>query len=248
MPRRDDVRSVGKPRSRRIRQDHSPSTRRRHQLHRHGRRLLARRIGGDRRQGAQGPPRPDRARDQGARSDGRRPERARQLAPLDHPGVRGQPSPSWHRLDRPLPGPSIRRRHRPRRDTRRAHGSRSGRQGPLHRLVHLPGERDRDGAMGRRTAELCTVRLRAAAVLATRSRRRVRGAAAVRATRHGCDSMEPARGRLAERPLAQGPGAAGEHAVRADPAALRPVAAREPAEARCRRGLRRARRESPTSP
>ena len=65
--------------------DHPPRARRRHQLHRHRRRLLARRVRGDRRQGAgRRPARRRRARHQGPRHDGRRPQPARQLAPLDH--------------------------------------------------------------------------------------------------------------------------------------------------------------------
>ena len=41
---------------------------------------------------------------------GRRPEQARQLAPLDHPGGREQPAPAADRLDRPLPGAPARTR------------------------------------------------------------------------------------------------------------------------------------------
>ena len=51
-PRRDDVRRLGQPRPRRLDPDHPPRARRRHQLHRHRRRLLPRRVRGDRRQGA----------------------------------------------------------------------------------------------------------------------------------------------------------------------------------------------------
>ena len=54
------------------------------QLRRHRRRLLGRRVGGDRRQGAQGPPRRRRARDQVLHADGRGPQPARRLAALDH--------------------------------------------------------------------------------------------------------------------------------------------------------------------
>ncbi len=38
--------------------------------------------------------------------DGQGPEHGRQLASLDHPGVRGQPAPARHRLHRPVPDPS----------------------------------------------------------------------------------------------------------------------------------------------
>src|SRR5882724_10130811 len=42
-------------------------------------------------------------------------------------------------LDRPLPGAPLGRGDRPRRDARRAHGSRPVREGPLHRLLDVPG-------------------------------------------------------------------------------------------------------------
>ena len=89
-----------------------------HQLHRHRRRLLAGRVGGDRRQGAGR--RPARRRDPGhqvPRPDGR---------PMGEPGGdpnqrgnsrrwimqrgREQPAPAADRLDRPLPGAPARRR------------------------------------------------------------------------------------------------------------------------------------------
>ena len=67
VPRRDDVRRLRQPRPRRLDPDHPPRARRRHQLHRHRRLLLGRRVGGDRRQGARR--RPPRRR--GARHEGR---------------------------------------------------------------------------------------------------------------------------------------------------------------------------------
>ena len=70
VSRRDDVRRVGQPGPRRLDRDHPRGARRRHQLHRHRRRLLGRRVRRDRRQGAQGPPRRRRPRDEGARRDG----------------------------------------------------------------------------------------------------------------------------------------------------------------------------------
>ena len=92
-----------------------------HQLHRHRRRLLGGRVRGDRRQGDRGaaatrscsPPRSTRAM-------GARPQQRRQLAAVDHPGVREQPAPARHRLHRPLPDPPARPEHRHRRDARRA--------------------------------------------------------------------------------------------------------------------------------
>ena len=125
------------------RPDHPPRARRGDQLHRHRRRLLARRVGGDRRQGARRrPARQRRARDQGPRQHGRRPERVRQLAPLDHPRGRGAPASAsttdWidlYQIHRPEP------RHRHRRDARRAHRPRPPGQGPLHRLLDVPRRR-----------------------------------------------------------------------------------------------------------
>ena len=152
----------------------------------------------------EGPARRGRARDEGARDDGRRPEPARQLAPLDRAGGRGEPAPPRHRLDRPLPDPPPRAGHGHRRDARRADRSRPRGQGPLHRLVDVPGPRDRRGAVGGRAARPRALRLRAAALLDPRARDRARRAARLRALRHGRDPVEPARRRLAERPLPQG--------------------------------------------
>ena len=50
--------------------DHPPRARQRHQLHRHRRRVLAGRVGRDRRQGTEGTTRRSRARDQSPRADG----------------------------------------------------------------------------------------------------------------------------------------------------------------------------------
>ncbi len=76
-----------------------------------------------------------------------------------------------HRLDRPVPDPpagpelidideTLGGAERP-----RAPG-----QGPLHRLVHLPGRRHRRGPVGGREARPRALRLRAAALLAARPR------------------------------------------------------------------------------
>ena len=58
-----------------------------------------------------------RARHQGARPHGRRPEHAGRLAPLDHPGVREQPARAWRpttstctRSTAPSPTPTSTRR------------------------------------------------------------------------------------------------------------------------------------------
>ena len=61
--------------------------------------------------------------------------------------------------------------------------------------------------MGRRAARPRALRLRAAAVLDPRPRHRGRGAAGLRAVRHGRDPLEPARGRLALGQIPQGAGA-----------------------------------------
>ena len=64
-----------------------------------------RRVRGDRRQGAQGPPRRRRPGHQVLHADGRGPQPPRRLAALDHQRGRGLAAPPGHRLDRPLPGP-----------------------------------------------------------------------------------------------------------------------------------------------
>src|SRR5262249_12108586 len=94
VPRRDDVRRDGQPRPRRLRAHGPPRARRGDQLHRHRGRLLAGRVGGDRRRGARRAPRAGRARNEVLGPDGRRPEPARELAALDHPGGRGEPPPA----------------------------------------------------------------------------------------------------------------------------------------------------------
>ena len=80
------------------------------------------------------------------------PEHERQLAPLDHARVRGQPAPPRHRLHRPLPDAPARPRHRHRRDARRAVRPRAPGQGALHRQLDVSRVGDRRGAVGRRSA------------------------------------------------------------------------------------------------
>ena len=96
-----------------------------------------------------------------------------------------------------------------------------------------------------RAARARALRDRAAAVLDPRARRRGRRAADLPALRHGRHPVEPAGGRLAHRPLPQGPGPAGDAPRPADPAALRHVAAGQPG-ASSRRPTRS--RSSPTRP
>ena len=93
-------------------------------------------------------------------------------------------------------------------------------QGALHRVVDVSAERDRRCAVGRRAARSRAVRLRATALLDARARRRGRSAARLPGVRHGRDLLEPARGWLAHRQMAEGTGGAPEHARRT---AARPV-------------------------
>ena len=130
----------------------------------------------------------------------------RQLAPLDHRRGREQPAPPRHRLDRPLPDPPPRARHRHRRDPRRADRPGARRQDPLLRQLDLPAERDRRGPVGGRAARPRALRLRAAAVFDPGARHRGRRAADLPAVRHGRHPLEPARRRLADRAVPQGPG------------------------------------------
>ena len=80
----------------------------------------------------------------------------RQLAPLDHPRGRGLAAAAGHRLDRPLPDPPPRPGDRHRGDARRAHRPRPTGQGPLHRLLDLPGLGDRGGPVGGARPRACS--------------------------------------------------------------------------------------------
>ena len=209
MPGRDDVRRLGEPRPRRLDSDHPPRPRRRHQLHRHRRRVCAGRVGGDRRQGSgRRQARRRVSRDQGPRSDGPEPQPLRQLSALDHPGGRKQPAAAADRLDRPLPDPPTGGDHRHRRDARRADRSGPRRQGPVSRLLDVPSQPDRRGPVGCTEARPRTLHLRAAAVLDPGQGNRAGRAADDAAVRHGRDPLEPTGGRLADGSLPGGPGAA----------------------------------------
>ena len=231
--------AVGQPRPRRVGADHPPGPRRRHQLHRHRRRVLRRRVRGDRRQGAR-------------RHRPRRVVLATKVhAPMgDDPNqqgnsrrwiiaeVREQPAPARHRPPRPLPGAPPRPDRRRRRDAGRADRPGARRQDPLLRQLHLPGPRDRRGAVGGRAPGPRALRHRAAAVLDAGAGHRGRRAARRRAVRHGRAAVEPARRRLAVGCLRVGQG---QHQPPRQPGArsLRPVAPREPAQGRGRRPARR---------
>ena len=106
----------------------------------------------------------------------------------------------------------------------------------------FPASADRRGAVGGARPAPAAVRHRAAAVLDPRARHRGRRAAHVRAARHGRHVLQPAGRRLAVGPLAQGHRPAVLLAREPAARALRPLAARQPAQARRRRGARAARR------
>ena len=105
LPRRDDVRRLGRARPRRGDPHRPPGAGWGDQLHRHRRRLFARGVRGDRRQGAgRWAARARGACDQVPRHDGRRSQPGRQLAALDLPGGRVFAAAPEDGLDRPLPG------------------------------------------------------------------------------------------------------------------------------------------------
>ena len=219
-----------------------------HQLHRHRRRLLAGRVGGDRRQGARRrPPRRRRARHQGPRPDGRGPEPAGQLAPLDHPGGRGLAAAPRHRLDRPLPDPPP----RPGTDIDETLGALTDLvapgQGPLHRLARpsppsqiveaqwVARDREPQRFVCEQPPYSILVRGIEADVLPTCA-----------ALRHGRHLVEPAGRRLAVGPVAQGRRAAGApRAPSGFPQRYDLSLPAQPAQARRRR---RSSRSSPTRP
>ena len=111
----------GNPDRRRLRADHPRGARRRHQLHRHRRRVL----------GRASPRRSSGKALKGRRDDvvlatkvhgpmGPGPNERGQLAALDHARGRGQPAAPRHGSHRPVPDPPARRGHRRRGDARRA--------------------------------------------------------------------------------------------------------------------------------
>ena len=112
---------------------------------------------------------------------------------------------------------------------------------PLLRLLDLPGEHDRRGAVGLARPRPGALQDRAAALQHARARGRERRPPHRPAPRHGRDPVEPARGRLALRPLPQGAGAAAVDAQRPPSRPLRHEPARQPAQVRGRRRARRAR-------
>ena len=223
--RRDELRRLGQPRPRRVDPDHPPGARRGHQRHRHRRRLLPRRVGGDRRQGAQGAPRRRRPGHQVPRPCRRRP----------------QPSAATRAA-----GSSGRSRTRcaGSRPTRSTSTRCTGRDpdididetlGALSDLVHagkiryigtstfLPSQIVEAQWVARDRAPRASGD-RAAAVHHPGPRGRARGAADRRAARPRRAAVEPAGRRLAVRPLPPRTRRAGR--LRAGPSGSRPATTR----------------------
>ena len=183
---------------------HPPRTRRRDQLRRHRRRLLQRRVGGDRRRGPAGSSRRCRARDEVLHADGRPAQPQRRLPEMDHAGGRELAASPEDGLHRPVPSAPPQPDDRRRGDPRRADRPRAPGQGPLHRIVLVPGQPDRRGAMGLPRPEPGPVRHRAAPVLDPGPRYRGGRAPDRAAVRHGNPRVQPAVRWLADRTVAQG--------------------------------------------
>ena len=118
------------------------------------------------------------------------------------------------------------RGHRRRGDAVGADGPRPRGQDPLLRLLDVPGVADRRGAVGGARARPGALQDRAAAVQHPGARDRGRRPPHRAAPRHGRDPVEPARRRVAERQVPQGPGHAGVDARLPDPAAATTSACR----------------------
>ena len=208
-PGRDDVRRLGKHRPRRVRPYHPPGPRLRHQRRRHRRRLCAGRVGGDRREGAQGPPRRRGPCHQVPRRDvRRRPQPRRQLAALDRARGRELAAAAADRPHRPLPGAPAPAGGRHRRHALGAVGPGAPGQGPLHRYVDVPAVAGRRGPVGRRAPPSRATGDRAAAVLDPGPRGRARHLPDGPAPRPRHPAVEPAGRRVALRALPPRRGAA----------------------------------------
>ena len=229
MPRRDDVRRVGQPRPRRV--DPRSSTARSTRgstsstpptCTRAGEseEIVGKALAGGRRDDVV-----LATKVHGA--DGRRPQPARQLAPLDH---RSEVENSLRRLQtdwidlyqihRPEPG------HRHRRDARRAHRPRARRaRSATSARSTFPAAQIVEAQWVAERARPRALRLRAAAVLDARPRRSRRDVLPV-CERYGMGVIpwSPLAGGWLSGPLPQGRRAAGlEHAAAASSRALRPV-------------------------
>ena len=231
---------------------HPPRARRRHQLHRHRRRLLARRVGGDRRQGARGrAPRRRGARHQGPRHDGRRTRtsagnsRRWIVREVEHSLRRLRTD--WidlYQIHRPEPDTDVEETLGALTDLVRAGKIRCVRQ------LDLPGAARSSRRSGRRArAGSGALRDRAAALLDAGARRSS-ATCCRRAERYGMGVIpwSPLARRLADRALAQGAGGAVEpRAAARIPARYDLALPGEPAQARRGRGARAARRRGRTS-
>ena len=211
-----------------------------HQLHRHRRRLLARRVGGDRRQGAGGrPPRRRDPRDQGARH--------RWATTPTSSATRAAGSSARSRTacagSAPTGSTSTRSTAPSRTPTstrRSARSPTSCAQGkvryigsstfPASQIVEAQWTAERRG----RERFVCEQPPYSLLVRGIEARRAADGPAPP----HGRDRLEPAGRRLAVRQVAQGRRRPDLAARGDDPEALRPVDPRQPAQARRRRRAR----------
>ena len=179
-----------------------PVARRRHQLHRHRRRLRRRRVGTDHRPGAEepeGPARERRRRDQGVRRDRHRRQHARRQPRPHHGRRQGQPEAAATRSHRPVPDPRLRPRHADRGDGARARPAGAPRPCALRRRVQLGGLADRQGAGHRRAARPGALRIAAGLLHRRRPRPRARADPDAAQRRRGPDGVESAGRRPAER-------------------------------------------------
>ena len=245
LPRRDDVRRLGRDRPRRVRSASSTgrstpgstsSTRPTSTRAASPRRSSARRsaAGGAttwcsrRSSTARWARIPTRRATRGAGSSARSRPRSRACGPTGSTSTRCTAG---------TPGPITRRRSaRSRTSSPRARSATSApRPTPPRRSCKRP--------VGRQRAGLPALRLRAAAVLDPGPRDRGRRTADLPGARYGRHRLEPARRRLAVGPLAQGRRRPDVAALGDDPRALRPLDPGQPGQAR---GRRRARRNWPT--
>ena len=235
--------AVGQPGSRRVDPDHPPRARRRHQLRRHRGRLLAR--ASPRRSSARRSP-GGATRSCSRRSSTARWARARTSGGNSRRWIVREVEDSLRRL-RPTGSTSTRctgpSRHRRRRDARRAHRPRSRRARSGTSAARRSRRRRSSRRSGRPSA--------AAASASSPSSRRTRSSSAgsrrrasrlPSATGWACSSWSPLAGGWLTGRYRKGQDAAAEHAQRPAAVALRHVAAREPAQARRRRGAGLARR------
>ena len=202
LPRDHDLRAA--VRRGHVRRHHGSGRRGWHHLLRHGRRLPAGRRAahrgpdrGDRRQLAARASGTVRGGDQVRRAHGPGRLGAGQLAQA-HPGRRrGLAAATGHRLHRSLPAPRARPRHADRRDAGRPRRPRPCGQGPLRRLLQLPGLPGGPGARPERGARPGALRLGAAPLQPAVPPDRARAAPTVRRGGARGHSLQPDRRRPA---------------------------------------------------